>query len=96
VRVLAELLDRAKTEGLSALTWTMGFTGLMGTCTALDPAERSREFDTWRAALNATPWSPREIAGSVVRHAVADDHARVKIALVAVIFTDDQGEEEQR
>jgi hypothetical protein len=93
VRVLAELLERAQTNGLPVVAWSVSHAGaaLVARCLAHPPAQRHADFDAWCSALGASRW-PERTSGSIAHlYAVAKNYdGLVDVAVLADL--DDQQE----
>jgi len=84
--LLSKLLERAASEGLPPIAWTVQRAGatLVGHCYAPGPAERRAEFNAWRLAIAS--WAghgadvKREHADSAGTVRLVDQWERVRLA----------------
>jgi hypothetical protein len=95
-RAAAELAAILDAHGdLPTIAWTVGPAGatLVGQVNGLAPAVTVRGvFDAWRVALGlGGPGETTSGGGAIHLHAMVDRN-RVRLALTATVFNDDEGE----
>lgn len=88
VWLLASLLERAQTEQLPVLTWTIGGSGawLIGHVDETASARAREHFDRWADALGAKRWPDITSGMRLHVHAVAEHYdGLVTVSVVAHI-----------
>ncbi|PXY17086.1 hypothetical protein BAY59_36540 [Prauserella coralliicola] len=90
VRWLADLLSRARGEGLPALGWSLGFTGtLVGRVLYGEPATRRDVFEQWAALVGADQGAERDRRdGAVELYASRLTPWGSTVAISATVFPD--------
>lgn len=87
---LRSLLARTVNENLPVISWSIQSdpkeTALIGTCDASNAENRRRDFDTWRAALNASTLSSRRNCDGEeqLRASITDNYTDITITLIAI------------
>ncbi len=90
---LAAILDAHR--DLPMIAWTVGPAGanLVGHVNGLAPAVTVREvFDAWRVALSLDVPGETTSGGGTIHLCALADRNRVRLALIATVFNDDEGE----
>jgi hypothetical protein len=97
-RVLGQLLERAATEHLPAIDWTVIASGsrVLGRCTAFPgPRRRRADFEAWRAELGAEAGQGTATADVPRLTARAErEHGLVTVEIVADLYDDPDIEED--